>query len=121
MEKVDSKLIAEVNRLPDWVLVETHAPGKDGGAWYATLDWGKYPYGNADFSTGGRTKEGVIQECAKTIRNDMKGIGKFAPHFDDYDLSVVLLPYWRRKKATKKTETYVISSLVQLAKEIVNG
>lgn len=119
MNKLDLRLIAEVNRLPDWVLVVTHAPDKEGRVWYAKMDWGKYAYGNADFSTGGRTEEDVVARCAKTIRDDMQGVGKFAPHFDNYTLKYDVLPYWRRKRATGKTETYLASSLLQIAGEIL--
>jgi hypothetical protein len=118
-ERIEEGLIREVGRLPDWVLVKVHVPDREGQAWYATMDWGKYIYGNADFSTGGRTEDDVVARCAKTIRDDMRGIGKYAPHFDNYTLEYHVLPYWRRKKVSRKTETYLAGELVQVAKKLL--
>jgi hypothetical protein len=120
---IDNDLIAEVDRMPDWVLVKVHPPERDGQAWYATMDWGAYIHGNADFSTGGRSRDQVIAQCAGKIRNDMRGVGKFATHFDDYVLRRELIPYWKRKRTTGRTETYFAASIaleiVDIARDIL--
>lgn len=45
-------------------------------------------------------RQGVV--CATKIRNDAKGIGKFAPHsalLPGYELHFVLMAHWAAKEA----------------------
>ena len=68
--------------------------------WYATLDDGPYHnVGDADFVGCGDTKEQAVARCAKNIRDDIAGVGKYAPHpnVSGYYLTR-LVQYWETKK-----------------------
>lgn len=78
-------------------------PRKD-GAWHAVFDcsfviWVSDP----DFATYGHAKDAAEAHarCAKGIRDNAKGIGKFAPHSifkDSYDLHWRLMKHWSLKE-----------------------
>lgn len=76
--------------------------GKDSGLWYAVLDVPLPGYvADPDFSTCCRTKAEAVAACAKKIREDAKGIGKYAPHdlvTPSYDLHYRLMPHWEAKE-----------------------
>lgn len=84
---------AEVGSLPDAALVITRQ-SEDGRRWYASLRGRRWP-SDADFATCRETREETIAACASKIRDDMRGVGKFAPHFDAYSLLYQFLPAWR--------------------------
>lgn len=76
---------------------------KDGN-WHAVLDCGFRSYvSDPDFSIHGyaATRADAARKCAAAIRNDARGIGKYAPHSllrDGYDLKFRLMPHWDRKE-----------------------
>lgn len=74
-----------------------------GKGYYAALDWGEKSYpGDPDFATYGRTREEAIALAAKSIREDARGIGKFAPHsclVPGHDLHFRLMKHWADKEA----------------------
>lgn len=95
---IDPELLAEIDKLPDEVIAEATAPSCPASCWYAQVAVPRdYLWMSADFSTGGKTQKDVIGQCAKTIRDDLRGIGKFATHFDDSLLEDILLPHWRKR------------------------
>lgn len=69
--------------------------------WYATLERPNDIHGRGmpDFVTCAPGREEAIAKCAKVIRDDAKGIGKYAPHscFQGYYLHWVLCPHWAKK------------------------
>jgi hypothetical protein len=72
--------------------------------WYAVLDVG--PMRNVsdpDFSTAAKTREEAIAKAARKIRDDARGIGKYAPHAilrpGSYDLRWRLMKHWADKEA----------------------
>lgn len=72
--------------------------GNDSTLWYAVLDWGARSYpSDADFSTCASTREEAVALCAAKIRDDQKGIGKYAPH--DLDMWR-LCEHWVSKERT---------------------
>lgn len=66
--------------------------------WYAVLNTPNTRAGRAmpDFAGCAKTQEVAIRNCARAIRDDAKGIGKYAPHscFVGYDLHWILCKYW---------------------------
>ena len=76
-------------------------PGRN-GLWYAVLDVGPNHYpGDPDFSTCCDSNARAIAECAKKIRNDAKGVGKYAPHsilVTPYDFHFRLAKHWASKE-----------------------
>lgn len=49
--------------------------------WYASLDHGPTRWsGDPDFATAASTRDEAVRLCAKKIRDDQRGIGRFAPH-----------------------------------------
>lgn len=75
--------------------------------WYATLDDGPYHNpGDPDFVGCGDTKEEAVARCAKNIRNDIAGVGKYAPHLQltGYYLTR-LVQYWTAKQKGVPYET----------------
>lgn len=86
----------------DHIITKAH-PRNDGG-WHAVLDCSFKTYvSDPDFATHGYGKDVAEAHArgAKGIRNDAKGIGKFAPHSilkDGYDLHWRLMKHWDRKE-----------------------
>lgn len=74
------------------------------GSWHAVLDCGLIPHlSDPDFSPYGyaATKEEAARRSAHAIRQDAKGIGKYAPHsvlVPGYDLSFRLMRHWDKKE-----------------------
>lgn len=82
----------------------THQSRRKDGSWHAALDcsfrnWVSDPdFGSAGY---GKTKEDAARNCARAIRDDAKGIGKYAPHsllVSSYDLHYRLMRHWERKE-----------------------
>lgn len=75
----------------------------DGRRWYAVIDVGpKRWVSDPDFSRCGATRQEAQRQCAQAIRNDARGIGKYAPHSllrDGYDLHFRLMKHWAEKEA----------------------
>ena len=84
---------------PDDIIVRAR---QSGNGWYAVLDSGfGSGVGDPDFSTYGGTREQAVANCARTVRNDAKGIGKFAPHsilVQPYSLHFQLCKHWELKQ-----------------------
>ena len=68
------------------------------GVWYASLDKPSDRRLSVDFATGARSADEAVQLCAQKIRDDVRGVGKFAPHLDNLDL-FYLRRYWSAKEA----------------------
>lgn len=93
----DAKTLAEIDRLPDRALVHARAASWNGG-WYAAVDIKDTYVSDPDFSTCGRSEADAIKVCADKIRADLRGEGKYAPHWDAYDVKYRLLPHWRTRQ-----------------------
>jgi hypothetical protein len=69
--------------------------------WYAVLNSPNNIHGRSmpDFSSFGDTREEAIARCAKVMRDDDKGIGKYAPHscFRGYALHWILCAHWAHR------------------------
>ena len=80
---------------PDEVIVKVRE-SKDRSLWYASMNTPPRNYSFPDFATAGATREEAIARCAKVMRDDARGIGKYAPHscFRGYDLHWILCPWW---------------------------
>lgn len=80
----------------------THVHPSDSGVlWYATLDaspQARWP-GSPDFSRCAGSREAAIEACARAIRDDAQGIGKYAPHtiLTGYGL-FQLRRHWEKKE-----------------------
>ena len=79
------------------------------GMFYATLDTGPPEPWNLsapDFAPDGcrETMEEAIRDCARAIRADDRGVGKFAPHacFRGYTFRFQLAKYWAEKETGKQ-------------------
>lgn len=77
--------------------------------WYACLDVGPESYvSDPDFSTYAATRKEAIRLCAEAIRQDAKGIGKYAPHSllvpGDYDLHFRLMKHWAKKESRRRAK-----------------
>lgn len=70
------------------------------GVYYAVLDVPDGSNIGADFSTGRSKAEDATAACARKIRDDHRGIGKFAPHscLQGYDLKFRLMKHWSEKE-----------------------
>jgi hypothetical protein len=84
-------------------VITRQRPRADGG-WHAVLDTGvTRQVSDPDFSPSGygATREEAARRCARAIRDDASGIGKFAPHSvleDGYDLRWRLMRHWDKKE-----------------------
>lgn len=80
-------------------------PSGDGRGWYARLDCGIREWvSDPDFVGYGKTRAAAITDSAQRIRNDARGIGKFAPRDvlkPGYDLHFRLMRHWVRKEWMK--------------------
>ncbi len=86
----------------DEVITRTLPPSKDPhSVWYAVLDVGpSRDVGDPDFATGAKTRTEAVARAAKIIRDDARGIGKYAPHaiLTGYDLKWRLMKHWADKE-----------------------
>jgi hypothetical protein len=74
--------------------------GNDNQLWYAVLDVGPVSYpSDPDFSTCATTREAAVARCARKIRDDAIGLGKYAPHdiLTGYALHWRLMKHWAEK------------------------
>jgi hypothetical protein len=82
----------DLDSFSDEIITRTLPPNPNdpSSCWYAVLDIGpeRWP-SDPDFSTGAATREEAVAKCARKIRDDQLGIGKFAPH---------KLDLWRLRK-----------------------
>lgn len=89
-------LLAVVDALPDHALVEHRKAGTWAG-WYAWVSLNLRAMSDPDFSTGAQTREDAVRLCAAKIREDLRCIGKYAPHWGHYDLRYRIVPHWQRR------------------------
>jgi hypothetical protein len=92
---VDAALLAEIDALPDEALVEAR-----GGRFCIALPKPSY-VADPDFSHAGTT----LAATAAVIRADLRGVGKYAPHFDSYAVEYRLLPHWRLRVGKPRCTT----------------
>ncbi len=91
-------VLERIERLPDRILVRTIRPDRkdprSSGLWYAVIRLEPNYPGEADFSTAARKERDAVRIAAAKIRDDLRGIGRYAPHWDAYDVEYRLLPLW---------------------------
>jgi hypothetical protein len=63
----------------DQIITRT-SKAKDGKGWYASLDNGGTYWNDPDFTSYAVIETDAVALCAKVIREDARGIGKYAPH-----------------------------------------
>jgi hypothetical protein len=83
----------------DDIIVRTICTKK--GLYYGVLNKPPVTYIAEDFATYRSTEAQAIADCAKKIRNDHLGIGKYAPHpclRDGYTLRFELMKYWAEQE-----------------------
>lgn len=71
------------------------------GLYYGVLNKPSVTHITEDFATCRETEAKAIADCAKKIRNDHLGIGKYAPHAclrDGYTLRFELMKYWAEQE-----------------------
>jgi hypothetical protein len=81
--------------LPDEALVV--ARQADNGRWYATVALDRRWPSDPDFSTCCTTAPEAVQRCAASIRADLRGEGKYAPHWTAYDVTYHLMTHWESR------------------------
>ena len=84
-----------IEQVPDHIL--TRAERASSGLWYAVLNLPPGSFSWLDFSTCADTEDAARAQCATKIRDDARGIGKFAPHAEltGYSLYYKQIPYWQ--------------------------
>lgn len=85
--------------LPDEAIVSTRQG--DNGLWYATVQLERNWVGDPDFSTCGSTAAEAIRQCASRVCADLRGEGKYAPHWSSYDVTFKLIPHWEQRAKVK--------------------
>lgn len=91
----------------DDVITTSHR-GESGRYWYAKLDVGpQKQVSDPDFSQCAESEEEARAKCARTIRDDARGIGKYAPHSILVDgLQSRLLKHWVQKEIEMRTSAH---------------
>ena len=91
-------VLERIDRLPDRILVRTIRPDRkdrrSSGLWYAVIRLEQDYPGDADFATAAAKERDAVRLAAAKIRDDLRGIGMYAPHWDAYDVEYRLLPSW---------------------------
>jgi hypothetical protein len=100
---IEERLLAEVDKLPDAALVRL-LPAS-GGVIYGAISLPQPEYvSDPDFARGYKRDEQAIKYTADFIRADLRGHGKYAPHFSNYDVEYRLLPHWCARAAAASKE-----------------
>lgn len=78
-------------------------PSGDGNRWHAALDVGLWRFnGDPGFTTTDPDRDDAVGRCARAIRDDAMGIGKYAPHTllspKGYDFRFRLCRHWATKE-----------------------
>ncbi|MFO1027771.1 MAG: hypothetical protein U1E70_21550 [Acetobacteraceae bacterium] len=73
------------------------------GRWRAVLDVGLWRFnGDPEFASTDTSREAAVARCAQTIRDDARGIGRYAPHTllspKGYDFRFRLCRHWVTKE-----------------------
>lgn len=84
--------------LPDAAICNAHRGGSK-NLWYATVALDTRWPSDPDFMTARKTQQAAIRDCAAQVRADLRGEGKYAPHWSDYDVTYRLLPYWEQRRS----------------------
>ncbi len=82
--------------LPDTALASAWQ-GVSNSLWYATVALDRIWAGDPDLSACAKTADEAIARCAARVRADLRGEGKYAPHWNPYDVTFRLLPHWEQR------------------------
>ena len=55
----------------------------------------------------------AIEDCAIAVRADLRGAGKYAPHWSPYDVEYRLLPHWEQRFKALLTAAAVTETAVK--------
>ncbi len=93
----DREHIDRVAALPDYAFCSKVRPYLDG--FQVSVDTGdKHWVSDPDFGGGwGKTVELAMKSLADKVRADVRGDGKYAPHWDQYDIVYRLLKAWEER------------------------
>lgn len=86
------KLLPIVEELPATVIAKAR-PNKDGG-FTAVVRIANAYVSDADAPNYGATAEEACERVKAWLLDDMRGRGKFAPHWSYYDMRYRLIPHW---------------------------